>query len=316
MKRKLDIVFLGTSTFGLPALLACREDGHEILSVVTQPDRPRGRGRRSSPSPMKEAARRLGIPVLQPERVGEIVPDLERLSPDALVVAAYGQVLPGSVIRSPRLASLNIHGSLLPRYRGAAPIQWALIHGEKETGVTIFRIVRKMDAGPILASRTTPIGEAETAGELEERLARVGAEAIREVLGDLPGSLERESPQEESLVTYAPRLAKEDGHLSFDQPPGVIRNRVRGLSPRPGAFALLLSEGRAAERIRILETTLAEGDTGGSPGKVLRVTEAGFTVAARGGGVTVTRLQPEGGRPMTSADYLRGHPVAPGATLE
>ncbi|MCZ6602090.1 MAG: methionyl-tRNA formyltransferase, partial [Planctomycetota bacterium] len=180
------------------------------LSVVTQPDRPRGRGRKPSPTPLGEAASSQGLPLLRPEKVRDIKADLERLSPDVLVVAAYGQFLPTSIIRTPRLAALNIHASLLPRYRGAAPIQWAIVNGETETGITIFRIVKKMDAGPILATRRTTIDEMETAGELEERLASMGAEVMVETLADLPAALAKERPQDESAVTYAPRLQRDD----------------------------------------------------------------------------------------------------------
>lgn len=316
MEGKLQVVFLGTSAFGLPALHALSQAGHRISAVVTQPDRPRGRGRRTSPSPIKDAAETLGLPVMQPERVGEFGAELADLSPDVLVSAAYGQFMTSAVRRSPRIAALNIHASLLPCYRGAAPIQWAVINGEKETGITVFRIISKMDAGPILASRAVPIGETETAGELEERLTHVGADLIVEVLEDLPAILAGQQPQDETRVTYAPKLEKKDGRLSFDSPLRSILNRVRGLQPRPGAYGDL--QGEIARRVRILEVAPA-GDppeaappSGLEPGTIAAASDEGITVAVKDGLVLITRIQPEGGKPMPAADYLRGHPVAPG----
>ncbi|MCZ6692002.1 MAG: methionyl-tRNA formyltransferase [Planctomycetota bacterium] len=310
---KLGIVFLGTSSFGLPSLRALQDDGHVILSVVTQPDRPRGRGRKPSPTSLGEAASSQGLPLLRPEKIRDIKADLERLSPDVLVVAAYGQFLPTSIIRTPRLAALNIHASLLPRYRGAAPIQWAIVNGETETGITIFRIVKKMDAGPILATRRTAIDEMETAGELEERLASMGAELMVETLSDLPAALVKERPQDESAITYAPRLQREDGHLSFDRPAKQILDRVRGLSPRPGAYGDLVRPGIEPERLRVLEANPEVPGTDDPPGLVILADGNGILVAATDGAVRITMVQAAGGRSMSAAAYLRGHPVARGA---
>lgn len=308
----LEVVFLGTSTFAVPALRSLNDQGHRIRSVVTQPDRPRGRGQKPAASPVKEAAESLGLSVLQPEQIKSIAGDLERLAPDALVVAAYGQFLSGRVIRAPRIAAINVHASLLPRYRGAAPVHWAILNGARESGVTIFRIVRKMDAGPILASRVTAIGDEETAGELEDRLAREGADLLAEVLEDLSGALRSEQPQDEEKATYAPRLQKEDGRLTFDRPPEDLRNRVRGLHPRPGAFSTLERAGKARERVRILQIAVAAREGDASPGEVVRASKEGIIVAAAGGAVRITRLQREGGRPLTAASFLRGRSVSPG----
>lgn len=315
MTRKLEIVFLGSSLFGLPALRAMTEAGHAIRAVVTQPDRRRGRGRQAASPPLKEHAAALGLAVLQPEKVGEIVPDLERIAPDAIVTAAYAQFLTSKVIRSPKIASINIHPSLLPRYRGAAPIQWAIINGDDETGVTIFRIVRRMDSGPILARRSVAIGESETAPDLEERLSRLGADLLLEVLEDLPAALEAEKVQDEALVTFAPRLKKDDGRLSFDRPSREIGNRVRGLQPWPGAYTAIRREGSEPVRVRILEARVGGDAPEAPPGEVIEATDEGITVAAGEGWVMITRLQPEGGKEMPAADFLRGRPVSPGDRL-
>ena len=317
MTGPLQVVFFGTSPFGIPALQRMRAAGHEIAGVVTQPDRPRGRGRRPTPSPIKRAAAEIGCPVLQPERVRAALEDILRLEADVGVVAAYGQFLPTKVIEAPRLGSLNIHGSVLPRYRGAAPIQRAVMNGDAESGVTIFRIVRKMDAGPILATRSTPIGPDETAGDLEERLSVLGAELLVEVLADLPAALAAAAPQDESAVTFAPRLAKEEGHIDFDAPAGRLRHRVRGLHPWPGAFADLVRADGPTERLRLLRCEMAGRPAGEEvpPGTVLAADDEGVLVACREGALRFTHRQRPGGKPLDAAAFLRGHAVRPGDRL-
>ena len=248
----MRLVFLGTGAFACPALTALHAH-HEIALVVTQPDRPVGRHAVLTPPPVKREAIRLGIPLFQPEKVNTTA-SLARIRdahPDAIVVAAYGQLFKPILIKIPPLGTINIHASLLPRYRGAAPINWAIIRGETTTGVTTFMIDAGMDTGPILLQRATEIGPEETAGELHDRLAHLGAEVIRETLVELEEGKLKPIPQDDSRATHAPRLCRDNGRIDWSRSAREIHNLIRGTNPWPGAFTRL-----AGERIKVYRSRL------------------------------------------------------------
>ena len=234
----MRLIFLGTPTFAVPTLERVVEGGHQVVAVVTQPDRPRGRGQHAAPPPVKEAALRLGLPVYQPERVRrpEALEYLRGLPVDAMVVVGYGQIIPQSVIDLAPLGILNVHGSLLPKYRGAGPIQWAILNGETRTGVTTMRIDAGLDTGDMLLKAETEIGPDEDAIELGRRLSTMGADLLVETLAGLAAGSIVPEKQDSTQATYAPLLKKEDGLIDWSQPAASIHNKVRGLQPWPGAY--------------------------------------------------------------------------------
>jgi len=280
--------------------------------VVSQPDRPRGRGRRLSPSPVAARALAAGVPVVRPERVGEgaVLAALRSAAPDLGVVVAFGQFLPRPVRELPRLGYLvNAHASLLPRHRGAAPIAHAILAGDRETGISVMRVEREMDAGPVALVRSLAIGAEETAGELEGRLAALAAVALREALAQIEGGTIAWLPQDAARASFAPKLTRDDAALDLREPALALACRVRACSPRPGAFALL-----AGEPLRILGARAEAGAAGAEPGRVERRGD-GLRVATGAGWLVPTRLQRAGGRPLSAAEFLRGHPIADGARL-
>ncbi|MBI2014266.1 MAG: methionyl-tRNA formyltransferase [Candidatus Rokubacteria bacterium] len=282
---------------------------HEVVAVVTQPDRPAHRGQRLQPPPVKVRARAAGVSVLQPARLRdpEWPERLRALGADVAVVVAFGQILPRAVLDAPARGSINVHGSLLPRYRGAAPIQWALIRGETMTGVTTFQMDEGMDTGPILLAASTPIGADETAGELAARLAGLGAEVLTDTLARLPALTS--TPQRHEEATAAPRLKKADGHLDWRRPARELANRVRGCNPWPGGLALA-----PAGALTIWRAAAVPGPSGIAPGTL--VAHAGSLAVATGAGALLpTEVQPENRRAMPWADYLRGARLAPGAVF-
>lgn len=306
----MRITFLGSGSFAIPSFEALLDAGHEVAALVTQPDRERGRGRQMAPPPIKPVAERRGVPVLQPRRIKapEAQEALRALAPELQVVVAYGQILPRAVIDVPARGTVNVHASLLPRYRGAAPIQWAIVNGERETGVTTLLIDEGLDTGPTLLARATPIGPEETAADLEARLGRLGAEVLLDTMrGLVQGSL-RPVPQDHSRATLAPLLRKEDGRLDWRLPAEALARRVRGFHPWPGTTATL--EGRL---LKVLRAAPAE-DASGDPGTVLAVDRDGLAVAC-GEGTTLKlrELQPEGRRAMTAGAYAAGARLKPGA---
>ena len=285
---------------------------HPVVGVVSQPDRPRGRGRRPSPSPVAACALAAGIPLWRPERVGdaETVAALRALAPDLGVVVAFGQFLPRAVRELPRLGYLvNAHASLLPRHRGAAPIARAILAGDAETGISVMRVERSMDAGPVALERRTPIGPEETAGELEGRLAALAALALEEALEEIAAGAVVWRPQDDAAATLAPKLGREDALLDFAEPAEALARRVRALAPRPGAVALL-----AGERLRILGARALPGAPGVPPGTA-RTAEGALRIATGDGWLVPTRLQRAGGRPLATDEFLRGHPIADGTRL-
>ena len=285
---------------------------HPVVGVVSQPDRPRGRGRRPSPSPVAACALAAGIPLWRPERVGdaESVAALRALAPDLGVVVAFGQFLPRAVRELPRLGYLvNAHASLLPRHRGAAPIARAILAGDAETGISVMRVERTMDTGPVALERRTPIGPEETAGELEGRLAALAALALEEALEEIAAGAVVWRPQDDAAATLAPKLGREDALLDFAEPAEALARRVRALAPRPGAVALL-----AGERLRILGARALPGAPGVPPGTA-RTAEGALRIATGDGWLVPTRLQRAGGRPLATDEFLRGHPIADGTRL-
>jgi methionyl-tRNA formyltransferase len=316
----MRIVFFGTPQFAVPTLDRLLASGHSIVGVVTQPDRPRGRGQRVTEGPVKTVALAHGVPVMQPDRLKtpEFLDAFARMSADLGVVAAYGKILPEDVLRIPRLGLINVHASLLPRWRGAAPVERAVMAGDTETGVTIMRVVRQLDAGPSFAMATRSIGLDETAQEVERDLARLGAELLVPVVNRMAQGHAEETPQDDTLATYAPRLTKEEGLLDWKQPAVAIHNRVRGLHPWPHAFSFL-----GGNRYIILRTSTGEGpgrfeprDAVAAPGTVCEASGDRFTVAAGDGLVRILEIQPEGRRPMHAREFLAGHPVRPGARFD
>jgi methionyl-tRNA formyltransferase len=302
----MRVLFYGTPAFAVPALQALL-DRREVVGVVTQPDRPAGRGRRERPSPVKEVALRHRLPVLQPDRLRE--PEwperLARLAPDVAVVVAFGQILPPPVLAVPARGSINVHASLLPRYRGAAPIAWALIRGERETGITTFQMDAGMDTGAILLQRATAIGLEETAGELGARLATLGAEALLETLETLDHLTPRS--QAHDRATLARRLRKEDGHLDWTGSASDLAARVRGVNPWPGAVTTT-----PVGRLLVWRARAVPGD--GPPGVLVET--AGTLAVGTGTGLLVPlEVQPENRRAMPWEAFLRGARLGPGAEL-
>ena len=307
----LRIVFLGTPAFAVPSLDALLGSRHRVVAVLTRPDRPRGRGQRMFDAPVKARAAAAGIPVLQPDRLRDpvVVESLAALRADLGVVAAYGAMLPESVISAPRLGTINVHASLLPRYRGAAPVHRAIIAGERETGVTIMRIVKRLDAGPMLASVTRSIGREETSVDVERDLAHLGAALLVEIADGLAEGSVAETPQDEDAATYAPRLTKDDGAIDWSWPAARIHDLIRGLHPWPHAFSFL--DGRRF----ILIASAADGLTASSdaPGTIVESEGDRLVVATGNGALRLLQIQPEGKRSMSVRDFLAGHRTARGA---
>ncbi|MBI4875605.1 MAG: methionyl-tRNA formyltransferase [Acidobacteria bacterium] len=302
----MRLVFLGTPEFAVPALEACVRAGHEIAAVVTQPDRPRGRGQQTAFSPVKDAALRLGLAVHQPERVRrpEAVELLASLSARCMVVVGYGQIIPQSVIGLPPLGIVNVHASLLPRYRGAAPIQWAIASGETVTGVTTMQIDAGLDTGGILLARETAIGPEETAPELSKRLAGMGAELLVETLAGLAAGRIVARPQDPALATLAPILKKEDGHTDWSRSAREIHNRARGFQPWPGAQTVF-----RGQALTLWKTCPAAETAAAAPGTIVRARKR--LVVACGGETCLELLevQMEGRKRIPAGAFLNGQHV-------
>lgn len=308
----LSVIFLGTPAFAVPSLKAIHGAGHRILHVITQPDRPRGRGRRTVPSPVKTAALELGCSVLQPESIRDeaFLRSMERVRPDVLVLIAFGQLLPDRLIQLPRLGAINLHGSVLPKYRGPAPIQWAIINGETKTGVTTMLMDEGVDTGDILMIETSPIGPEDTSADLYDRLSRIGAGLMVKTLEHAAAGKLVPVPQDEQKASYAPMLSKSDGRINWDQAPERIECFIRGMTPWPGAFSHLDDA-----RIKIFNARPAPLDHPEVPGTVVAGFENEIRVAARGGALSLLEIQSASGKRMAVSDYLRGHPVRMGQRL-
>jgi methionyl-tRNA formyltransferase len=302
--------FMGTPLFAVPCLRALCEVA-EVALVITQPDKPQGRGLALQPPPVKQLAEERGIPVLQPlkARDGVLLRALSEAQLDFALVVAYGKILPADVLSAPRLGCLNVHASLLPRFRGAAPIQWAILSGDRETGVCLMQMDVGMDTGPVLDLRRTPIAENETSGELFERLALLSGELVHSSIPRFVAGELRATPQPEQGVTHARMIEKDDGALDFSESAQQVHDRVRGLSPWPGAYSAL-----SGRRIKVHETRVLErGESRGAPGTVLEASPEGLVVACGVGTVRLLSLQLEGKRKMDARAFLAGHPLAQGA---
>ncbi|MBQ3543279.1 MAG: methionyl-tRNA formyltransferase [Oscillospiraceae bacterium] len=300
----MRIVFMGTPDIAATCLKALLADSFDVVGVYTQPDRPKGRGMKMVFSPVKEVALAEGIPVFQPEnfRDPETVQQLAQLKPDVCAVVAYGRILPQSVLDIPTKGCVNIHASLLPQYRGSAPYQWAVLDGCRETGVTAQYMALQMDAGDVIDTEKTPIGENETAGELLDRLAVLGAKLLKRTLRRMENGPVTGAPQAEDQVTFAPMLDKSMCPIDWNKTAQQVHNQVRGLHPWPVATAEL-----AGTKFKIHETVVAEGS--GAPGTILALTKTGLLVACAEGAVEIRSLQAEGGKRMPAPDYFRGHPL-------
>ena len=305
----MRIVFMGTPDFAVPCLQRLLEDGHEVPAVFTQPDKPVGRHAVLTPPPVKQLALSHGIPVYQPTKMrdGTAAALLRELAPDCLVVVAYGRILPQEILDVPPRGCGNIHGSLLPRYRGAAPIQWSVIRGETVTGVTSMFMDAGMDTGDIIDTLTTPIGENETAGELFERLAPLGARLLSTTLAAIADGTVTRRPQNDAEATMAPMLEKAMGRLDLTRPAQELHNQVRGMNPWPGAFCTA-----GGKTLKIHETRVAAGS--GAPGTLLCADPV--TVACGEGALQLVTVQPEGKPRLAAEAWLRGARLPQGARLE
>ena len=300
----MRVVFMGTPDIAATCLKRILEDGFDVVGVYTQPDRPKGRGMKMVFSPVKELALAQNIPVFQPEnfREDEAVQALADLKPDVCAVVAYGRILPQRVLDLPTLGCVNIHASLLPQYRGSAPYQWAVLDGQAFTGVTAQHMALKMDAGDVIDSISTPIGENETAGELLDRLAVLGAELLSNTLRRFESGRPEGMPQDEAQVTFAPMLDKAMCPIDWNKSAQQVHNHVRGLHPWPVATAVI-----AGTNFKIHSTVVVEGK--GQPGEILGLTKTGLQIACGEGAVEIRALQAEGGKRMAAPDYFRGHPL-------
>ena len=302
----MRVVFMGTPDIAATCLEKIIADGFDVAAVYTQPDRPKGRGMKMVFSPVKEVALRHDLPVFQPEnfRDEETVEQLRQLQPDVVAVVAYGQLLPQNVLDIPTKGCINIHASLLPQYRGSAPYQWAVLDGLQETGVTAMYLCRKMDAGDIIDCAKTPIGPDETAGELLDRLAVLGAELLSKTLRCMADNAVCALPQDEAKVSYAPMLDKSLCPIDFTKTAQQVHDHVRGLHPWPVATAEI-----QGKRFKIHATALTCEPANAEPGTILGLTKTGLRIACADKVIEIRSLQAEGGKRMAAPDYFRGHPL-------
>nr|WP_325194397.1 methionyl-tRNA formyltransferase [uncultured Oscillibacter sp.] len=304
----MRILFMGTPEFAVASLKRLVEDGHDICGVFTQPDKPKNRGHKLMFSPVKEYALTQNLEVYQPLKMrdGEALGIVESLKPELIVVAAYGRILPEEILNAPKYGSINVHSSLLPKYRGAAPINWAILDGEEETGVSIMYMAKELDAGDVILQKTTPIGPDENAQELTARLAELGAEALSETVKALAGGTATRTPQDESLQTYASMLSKEMSPVNWTRTAHQISCQVRGLIPWPCATTDVIS----GEAIKLYAVTETGEATEARPGTIVAATKRGIDIACGDGRLLrITELQAQGGKRMTAAAYLAGHPI-------
>lgn len=310
----MRIVFMGTGDIGLPTLRALlARPGVELAAVVTQPDRPAGRGRRLRAPAVKELALAAGIPVLQPPRLRhpDAVAELAAFAPDVVVVMAYGQILPRAVLDLPRLACLNLHASLLPRHRGAAPIQAAILAGDEVTGVTVMYMAEGLDTGDMLLHRSLPIAADETGGTLHDRLADLAPSALADALDLLAEGRAPRTPQDDAAATYAARLSRDDGRIDWSQPAAGLERLVRAMNPWPAAATEIPLLDGSRVRVKVFVADIVAGD--GLPGVILAADEDGIVVASGAGALRLREVQGEGGRRMAAGEWARGRSVAVGS---
>ena len=315
----IRIAYFGTGNLAIPTFLSMLDSQHQIVGLVTQPDR-LGRGHHQHLNPLKEAAVERGIAVLQPDSIKtpEALASLREWRADLFVVAAYGQMLSPEVLDTPRLGTINLHASLLPKYRGATPIHAAILNGDTETGVTIIQIEPKMDAGPMLGVVRTAIRPDETTGQLEERLANLAIPVVYRVIDEIVAGVARPVLQDAAQATRVRKLTKADGRIDWTLPAINVERHIRGMQPWPGPFSELHQPGRPAQRLQIMAVRVVpiEPTTSGRPGDVLAVDPAEITIRCGEQAVQIIRLQPDGKRPMSTADFLRGRKLSPGDRFE
>ena len=308
----MRIVFMGTPEFAVPSLEALLKSEDTVVGIVTQPDRPKGRGQQLSSSPVKVIAQRQHLPFLQPTKMKDVdfIAELSAWKPDLIAVAAFGRILPASILSLPPRGCINVHGSLLPKYRGAGPIQWAIINGETDTGITTMLMDEGMDTGAMLLQESIPISPDDTAGTLSPRLAEVGGRLLVETLVQLKAGTLSPRPQDHSRATLAPLLKKEDGVIDWSMPAASLGNRIRGLTPWPGAYTFL-----KADRWTIWRATAIDEATPLAPGQISALTKDAIYVATGRGILAIRELQPANSRRMPAAQYLAGHSLQVGMQL-
>lgn len=309
---RLRIVFMGTPEFAVPSLQSIIERKENLISVVTQPDQPVGRGQHVKPSPIKDLALKHKLYVLQPRKVKDpqFIEAFKTLSPDLVIVAAYGQILPRSLLNIPEFGFINVHASLLPAYRGAAPINWVLINSETETGITIMLLDEGMDTGDIIIQEAIPILPDENALTLHDRLAQLGAQLLGKALDMLKSNSWNPVPQNHTMATYAPMLKKQDGLIHWASDSKRIANQVRGLTPWPGCFTYL-----NGKLLKVYRTEVVEKEIGSPPGQIVSVSRQGIEVATGKGSLLLKEVQLEGKKKMSVEDFLKGQQIIPGTQL-
>ena len=308
----MNIIFFGTPQFAVPTLQHLILSSHSVVGVVTQPDRPRGRGQRVTDAPVKALAIAHQIPVLQPVRLRppDVADALRGWQPDLGVVAAYGRIIPEHLLTIPRFGMINVHASLLPKYRGAAPVHRAIMNGEHETGVTIMRVVKELDAGAMFAKATRPIGSDETSDVVERDLAEIGARLLVTIVHHIAAGTARAEEQDSSQATYADKITREEGLIEWSRPAAVIHNQVRGLYPWPHAHTF--ADGKRLIVLRTVCGTRLEGLSPASPGTIVGADSSGIHVATGDDPIAIVEVQLEGKRPMPVRDFLSGHHLAVG----
>jgi methionyl-tRNA formyltransferase len=308
----MRIVFMGTPEVAVFSLERLLQGPDPVIGAVTQPDRPSGRGQKTVPSPVRKAGESHGVPVLTPEKVRDpsFLDVLKKWAPDLIVVVAYGRILPRQILELAPHGCLNVHYSLLPKYRGAAPVAWAIIGGEKQSGVTTMRLVEKMDAGPIFLQRAIPLAEDETRISLQAKLAPLGAELLVETIAGLKDGTITPREQNESEVSYAPILKKEDGLIDWKLPAAALERRVRGLAPWPSAFTYLAGNLLKIHRVRVIEMA-----TEAAPGEVVKADKEGLWIATGNGVLSLEQVQLENKKRMAAGEFLNGTRVEKGARL-
>ncbi len=308
----MKVVFMGTPEFAVPCLKMLVDEGYEIGAVITQPDKPKGRGNKLALPPVKEYAQKVGLKVLQPERIKtpEFLEELKSIAPELLVTAAYGKMLPKGLLDLPVYGCINVHGSLLPAYRGAAPIHWAIINGEKVTGITTMFTDIGMDTGDMLLKKEVEIGDDMTVGELHDKMSEVGSEVLKETLERLKDGTLQRTPQDNAIATYAPIIKKDLGLLDWNKSSKEIHNLVRGTNPWPGAFTFYKSD-----RMRVWKTEYLKETYSQHPGTIISISDEGMTVASGTGSIRIKELQFDSGKKMSPAQYAVGHSIDIGTVL-
>ncbi|TFG78406.1 MAG: methionyl-tRNA formyltransferase [Thermodesulfobacteriales bacterium] len=306
----MKIIFMGTPEFAVSSLKALIESDHDVVAVVAQPDKPKGRGRKLAPPPTKALAEQHNIPVLQPEKVRtqEFLSQLQNLSPDLICVTAYGKILPKSILEVPPYGCINVHASLLPKYRGAAPINWVIVRGETQSGITTMLMDEGMDTGDMLLKKEIQIQDEDDAGSLSEKLSQLGAELLLETISQLQEGKLGPAKQDESLATYAPMLKKSDGEIKWENPASELWNLIRGMNPWPGTFTTL-----GNKSLKIFKATLIDGE--GSPGEVLESDPGVLRVSTGEGALEILELQLEGGKRLDTKSFLAGRKIEKGTIL-